>query len=160
MILSLTKKSLRFGFHFLLEKHFENYHNFEVARGSSNTAAVQFQSTSAGQGSNVFFNFIDKSSLLAHDINFLEGSPQTFQNFNVRGASGTERIRFVAETVNTTTSLVKIGVGGDNLAIVSGAINVLDEPRNAHNTSWLNLSSPRTDFCSAAHFSSLPGIFQ
>jgi hypothetical protein len=95
-----------------------NYHTFEVARGSSNTAAVQFQSTSAGQGSNVFFNFIDKSSLLAHDINFLEGSPQTFQNFNVRGASGTERIRFVAETVGTTTSLVKIGVGGDNLAIV------------------------------------------
>jgi hypothetical protein len=48
---------------------------------------------------------------------------------------------------------------GDNLAIVSGAIKVLDEPRNAHKTSWLNLRSPKIDFCSAAHFSSLPGIF-
>lgn len=86
------------------------YYNFEVARGAS-TGTVQFQSSSGGNsGSNTFFNFIDNTGINAHSITFIPSSPQTFQNFNVRGASTSARITFIAGTAGAT-SLIKTGNG-------------------------------------------------
>lgn len=86
------------------------YYNFEVARGAS-TGTVAFQSAAGGNsGSNTFFNFIDNTGTAAHSITFIPGSPQTFENFNVKGASGLARITFIAGAAGTT-SLVKTGVG-------------------------------------------------
>jgi len=86
------------------------YYNFEVARGAS-TGTVVFQSSSGGNsGSNTFFNFIDNTGTAAHSITFLPSSPQTFENFNVRGASTSARITFIAGTAGAT-SLTKIGAG-------------------------------------------------
>jgi hypothetical protein len=85
----------------------KTYYNFEVARGAS-TGIVSFQSSSGGaSGSNTFFNFIDNTGINAHGIAFVAGSPQTFENFNVRGASALARITFTGGP----TSLVKIGAG-------------------------------------------------
>lgn len=85
----------------------KTYYNFEVARGAS-TGTVVFQSLSGGNsGSNTFFNFIDNTGTAAHSITFVAGSPQTFENFNVKGASALARITFIGGL----TSLAKIGAG-------------------------------------------------
>jgi hypothetical protein len=57
-------------------------------------------------GNNTFYDFIDNTSTAAHTISFPAGGTQTFQNFNVKGASGLSRIT-LATTVSTTTTLVK-----------------------------------------------------
>lgn len=76
------------------------YYNVELLRGSGTGAVII-------QGSNTFNSFTDATGTAAHDINFQIGTTQTFQNFNVRGASTSARVRFTTGPV----TLVKIGAG-------------------------------------------------
>lgn len=79
------------------------YYNVELLRGSGTGTFII-------QGSNTFNSFTDATGTAAHDITFTAGTTQTFQNFNVRGASGLARVRFLA-AAGTTPILVKTGSG-------------------------------------------------
>lgn len=80
------------------------YYNVELLRGSGIGAFVI-------QGSNTFINFTDNTGISAHDILFTNGTTQTFQNFNVRGASTSARVRFTSSIVGGNATLVKTGAG-------------------------------------------------
>jgi len=80
------------------------YYNLELLRGTGTGTFII-------QGSNTFNSFTDATGTAAHDITFTAGTTQTFQNFNVRGASGSARVRFVLTGTGATPALVKTGTG-------------------------------------------------
>lgn len=94
------------------------YYNLEFVRGAA-TGSILIN------GSNTFFNFINNTSTAAHTLSFQAGTTQTFQNFNVVGASPTNRLVF--SVASGVVNFVKTGSGAvfcDNLNIGSNVTSV------------------------------------
>ena len=89
------------------------YYNVELLRGTGTGTFII-------QGSNTFINFTDNTGTVAHDITWTLGTTQTFQNFDVRGASTSARVRFLSTGTGATPVLVKTGAG----AVVCDYLNI------------------------------------
>jgi len=93
------------------------YYNLELLRGTGTGTVII-------QGSNTFINFTDATGTAAHDITFTAGTTQTFQNFDVRGASTSARVRFISSITGGNATLVKTGAGAVTCDFLNIGTNV------------------------------------
>jgi hypothetical protein len=79
------------------------YYTLEYARGATTASFGIFGAN------NVFANFIDNTSTVAHSITIAQGQTNSFYKFNVRGSAGA--IITITTTGGSTTPVVKLGQG-------------------------------------------------
>jgi len=90
------------------------YYHLELLRGNGTGTVII-------QGSNNFFYFTDVAGTAPHDITFTAGTQNTFQNFNVRGASTSARVRLLVTGTGATPLLDK---GGDSGYVYCDFLNL------------------------------------